>query len=46
MKWVWNYPNMKRPGVRAKLEELGPEKQVFILNSRRAVREFLDRLPN
>ncbi|WP_076757563.1 DNA topology modulation protein [Edaphobacillus lindanitolerans] len=45
-KWVWNYPKEKRPGVQAMLDGLGPDKQVFILKNRKAVRAFLDRLPN
>lgn len=46
VRWVWNYRRDKRPAVLEKLGRLRPDQKVFILNNRKAVREFLDRLKN
>ncbi|TMW71057.1 DNA topology modulation protein [Alteribacter natronophilus] len=41
LKWVWQYPEKRRPGILEKLESVKREKQVVILQSPKEVREFL-----
>ncbi|MGM9988590.1 MAG: DNA topology modulation protein [Bacillaceae bacterium] len=41
LKWVWNYPNTKRPSLLETLNELKKEKQVIHLKSPKEVRVFL-----
>ena len=45
LKWIWNYPRTRRPGILTLLESLPPSVQVVRLTSRRAMREFLAALP-
>ena len=40
LKWIWDYRSERRPAILAKLEELEDEKNVYVLDSRRAVKEF------
>ncbi len=42
--FIWNYRRTKRPGILEKLEGLKGEKGVMVLSSRRAVREFVQRV--
>lgn len=41
LKYVWNYRKTRRPRVLEKLENLPPEKRVFVLRSPDEVRRFL-----
>ncbi|WP_047982342.1 DNA topology modulation protein [Ornithinibacillus contaminans] len=41
LKWVWQYPKAKRPGVLDKIRKLTTEKEVIILQSPRQVEQFL-----
>lgn len=43
ISWIWNYRRSRRPGILERLARV-PEKQVHILSSRRAVRNFRHRL--
>jgi adenylate kinase family enzyme len=42
VRWIWGYPNTRRPGILRQLSELPPTTRVVRLRSRRAMREFLD----
>ncbi|WP_214894177.1 DNA topology modulation protein [Exiguobacterium sp. H66] len=44
LKWVWQYPKARRPGVLRQLDEVRHEKNVVILSSKRDVQTFLDQL--
>ena len=44
VRWIWDYPRTRRPGVLKKLCELGEGQRVFRLGSRREVRRFLKAL--
>lgn len=41
LKYVWNYPKTRRPGVLARLEDLPDEKEVLVLRSPREVEGLL-----
>lgn len=41
-KWIWNYPQDKRPGILKRLAEYSPEKNIIILTSLREVEEFVN----
>lgn len=43
LKWIWNYPKAKRPGVLKKLEQLSTEKQIIILRSPKQIQKFLEK---
>ncbi|KXY12013.1 DNA topology modulation protein [Bacillus sp. FSL K6-0067] len=43
-KWIWEYPNVKRPTIIKKLEQLPEEKKVIVLTSSSEVRKFLERI--
>lgn len=44
LKWIWNYPKAKRPGILKKLEQLTAEKRVVILKSPKHIQEFLEKV--
>lgn len=44
LKWIWNYPRDKRPGILKTLEWLALQKQVVILHSPKEVENFLSEL--
>lgn len=41
LRWIWSYPETRRPGVLAKLQAVEHEKRVVVLRSRGEVRRFL-----
>lgn len=41
LRWIWDYPQTKRPGILQQLEEMKEDKRVIILRSRREVDRFL-----
>lgn len=43
LRWIWGYRSSRRPGILRRLKELGDEKTVVILRSRRDVDRFLER---
>jgi len=43
-KWIWKYPQTKRPGILKKLESLSAEKNVIILRSPKQVKSYIVRL--
>jgi adenylate kinase family enzyme len=44
LKYVWDYPKTRRPGILRKLESLPEEKETFVLRSPGEVRDFLLRV--
>lgn len=42
VRWIWDYPRTRRPGVLKRLSELDEGKKVFRLRSTREVRRFLE----
>lgn len=44
LRWVWDYPRRRRPGVLRQLAALPPDRQVIVLTSRAAVARFLAQL--
>lgn len=44
LKWVWDYPKTKRPGILKRLEELSKHKRVVILSSPKEARLFLEKI--
>ncbi|WP_294741582.1 DNA topology modulation protein [uncultured Exiguobacterium sp.] len=44
LKWIWRFPIDKRPSILSKLTALS-DKQIIHLTSRRAVKQFLQSLP-
>ncbi|WP_417900112.1 DNA topology modulation protein [Bacillus haimaensis] len=44
LKWIWDYPKTKRPGILQKLEQLSKDKQVIIIKSPKEVQQFLDKV--
>lgn len=44
LKWVWQYPETKKPAVMKKLEWLSHEKEIIILTSPKEVDHFLNRI--
>ena len=45
LRWIWNYPRMRRPGIVRQLDALPPTVAVVRLRSRREMREWLEALP-
>ncbi|HDR7800452.1 TPA: DNA topology modulation protein [Bacillus tropicus] len=43
-KWIWEYPNVKRPTIIKELEKLPEEKKVIVLKSSSEVQKFLERI--
>ncbi len=43
-KWIWEYPNTKRPTILKGLEQLSEEKKVIVLKSPNEVRKFLEHI--
>jgi len=41
LRWIWDYPQTKRPGILQQLEEMKEDKRVIVLRSRREVGRFL-----
>jgi adenylate kinase family enzyme len=41
-KWIWNYPKTRKPQILKKLEQLPPDKQIWILKSTKEVRDFVE----
>jgi adenylate kinase family enzyme len=44
LKWIWDYPKVKRPTVLMKLEKLSKEKKIIILKSPKEVQNFLNNI--
>lgn len=44
LRWIWNYPKMKRPDILRKLHDLPENKQIIILKSKKDVQTFLEYL--
>lgn len=44
--WIWTYPARRRAEILAKLNQLGPDQNVFILRSPAQVRQFVQTLEN
>lgn len=44
LKWVWQYPKIKKPLIMKKLESFSREKEVIILTSPREVERFLKKI--
>jgi len=42
IRWMWDYPKVRRPKILDKLECLRSSKKVIVLDSRKAVRRFLE----
>jgi adenylate kinase family enzyme len=42
LRWIWGYPNTRRPGILRQLAELPPSTHVVRLTSRRQMRDWLD----
>ncbi|MEQ2526314.1 DNA topology modulation protein [Bacillaceae bacterium CLA-AA-H227] len=40
-KWIWNYPNTKRPEILKRLDQLSKDKQIIILKSPKEVQQFI-----
>ena len=45
LKWIWNYPRTRRPGILRALRALPASVDVVRLTSRRAMREWLASVP-
>lgn len=41
LKWIWNYPKTKRPGILNKLKQLSTEKKIIVLKSPKEVQKFI-----
>lgn len=41
LQWIWSYPTRRRASILAKLDQLAPHQQVFILRSRAQVQQFV-----
>ena len=46
LRWIWGYPNTRRPGILRQLAELPPSTRVVRIRSRAATREFLAGVPD
>ncbi len=44
LKWLWEFPKTKRPGILKKLEQLPKTKNFIILKSPREVKRFLEKI--
>ena len=42
LKWIWNYPNIQRPDIQSKLDQVASTKTIIVLKSRNDVRQFLE----
>ena len=42
IRWVWDYPRTRRPGVLKRLSELSEGQRVFVLRSPREAQRFLE----
>lgn len=42
LKWIWNYPKTRRPGILGRLSRYQDEKPIHILHSHAEIRSFLD----
>ncbi len=42
LRWIWNYPKVRRPVILEKLNQLRYSKTVVVLSSRRAIKRFLE----
>jgi adenylate kinase family enzyme len=45
LRWIWGYPNTRRPGILRQLADLPPTTRVVRLTSRTTMRGFLDGVP-
>lgn len=43
LRWVWNYPEVNRPGILTRLRDLEDGKKIHILRNKKEVARFLDR---
>ena len=41
-KWIWEYPNTKKPIILNKLKQVSDEKEIIILKSTREIEKFLE----
>ena len=41
LRWIWEYPSTRRPGILRKLQEYAPGRRIIRLRSPREVRAFL-----
>ncbi|MGX8237350.1 DNA topology modulation protein [Exiguobacterium undae] len=41
LKWIWNYPNIQRPDIQSKLDQVASTKTIIVLKSRNDVQQFL-----
>lgn len=44
LKWIWDYPRARRPGILEQLERLKDQKEIFIFRSPREAAAFVERL--
>ncbi|WP_377890810.1 DNA topology modulation protein [Alkalihalobacillus sp. R86527] len=44
LKWVWEYPRKKRPGIFRKLDRLSEDKKVYHLSSKKEIDTFLSNI--
>ena len=45
IKWIWTYPQLRRPGILRRLKDLDDRKQVVILHSPAQIERFLGSVP-
>jgi len=46
IQWIWSYPTRRRTEILAKLSQLAPHQQVFILRSPTQVQQFVNEIAN
>ncbi|MCA0988540.1 DNA topology modulation protein [Guptibacillus algicola] len=44
LKWVWEYPKKKRPGILRKLDHLSLDKKIYHLSSKKEIDTFLSNI--
>ncbi|MGD6874268.1 DNA topology modulation protein [Sutcliffiella horikoshii] len=44
LKWIWDYPKTKRPGILKMLEQSSKDKKVLIIKSPKEVQELLNKV--
>ncbi|MCR8632164.1 DNA topology modulation protein [Paenibacillus radicis (ex Xue et al. 2023)] len=44
LKWVWEYPEKQKPKILEKLHRLSQEKEIIILGSPKAARQFIEKM--
>lgn len=44
IRWIWDYPKTRKPAILRKLADLKDGKKVVVLNSRPAIRRFVESL--